>query len=366
VSAREALPEFGARRLLLLGGIALIVIGMLFGDIFAVFVLHQNAARTGASLAAAAQAALDGDVGSVRSSFRNASAFLENRGTKVDTHVHMIDFGYLALLLAILEPRMGFRKMTRRRLAWLFLSGAGLLPLGVFLIPYVGLTYSPLSAIGWASIAADFGGLLVLVATAICLAGLARPGQAGEPSCCDPVFRSHDRSGQLLLAGGMILVLLGFSGGAYYAAVDLYKQEARDSRDLSTIARGAAAGDSAKVQAGLNDYGQLLGEKAVKIASHAHAIEFGLLAMMLALFQPFVSLREGAKLRWARLLLLGSFLLPFCVLLELRFGLVAGGLADLGGLLVILALLAMWIGILRYTGHADAASDAGRAPGELA
>ena len=33
---------------------------------------------------------------------------------------------------------------------------------------------------------------------------------------------------------------------------------------------------------------------------------------------------------------------------------VAGGLADAGGLLVIVALLAMWIGILRYTGHLDA------------
>jgi hypothetical protein len=34
--------------------------------------------------------------------------------------------------------------------------------------------------------------------------------------------------------------------------------------------------------------------------------------------------------------------------------LVAGGIADLGGLLVIIALLAMWMGILRYTGALDA------------
>jgi len=42
------------------------------------------------------------------------------------------------------------------------------------------------------------------------------------------------------------------------------------------------------------------------------------------------------------------------VLLELRFGLIAGGLADIGGLLVIVALLAMWIGILRHTDRLDA------------
>jgi hypothetical protein len=53
-------------------------------------------------------------------------------------------------------------------------------------------------------------------------------------------------------------------------------------------------------------------------------------------------------------LLLGSVLLPVFVLLELQYGLLAGGVADLGGLLVIIALLAMWIGVLRYTGSLDA------------
>jgi hypothetical protein len=40
--------------------------------------------------------------------------------------------------------------------------------------------------------------------------------------------------------------------------------------------------------------------------------------------------------------------------MEMKFGLLAGGIADLGGLFVILALLAMWIGILRYSGSVDA------------
>jgi hypothetical protein len=41
----------------------------------------------------------------------------------------------------------------------------------------------------------------------------------------------------------------------------------------------------------------------------------------------------------------------------MRFGLFAGGVADVGGLLVITALLAMWIGILRYTGNIDAKAE---------
>src|SRR5262249_15905199 len=161
-------PKMGMRRLLLLNGIALILVGMLFGDIFAVFILHQNASRVGENLAAAANAALRGDPARVTASFQNVGAFLENRGTKVDTHVHMIGFGYLALLLAVVEPWIGLSAAARRRIAWLFLLGSWLLPIGVFLIHYVGLTGSPFDSIGWASVAADFGGLLVIVALLAC------------------------------------------------------------------------------------------------------------------------------------------------------------------------------------------------------
>jgi hypothetical protein len=76
--------------------------------------------------------------------------------------------------------------------------------------------------------------------------------------------------------------------------------------------------------------------------------------MLLGFFQAYVSLGGKWKLRWANVLLFGSALLPVCALLEIRFGLPAGGLADFGGLLVIVAMLAMWVGVLRYTGALDA------------
>src|SRR6267378_8540757 len=155
-SELAGLAAMGARRLLILGGIGLILTGMFFGDIFAVYTLHQNAAQVGANLAAAANGALSGNRHVVFANFRNVGMFLENRGTKVDTHVHMIDFGYLALLLAILQPWVRFEEKAKRGFAWLFLAGAALLPIDVFLIYYVGLAHSPLKSIGWASIVADF------------------------------------------------------------------------------------------------------------------------------------------------------------------------------------------------------------------
>src|SRR5260370_12874037 len=78
--SREGFAPLSARRLLVLGGIGLILVGMIFGDIFAVFVLHQNAARVGSSLAGAAHPALAGDSPSVLSHFRDVGRFLVNRG----------------------------------------------------------------------------------------------------------------------------------------------------------------------------------------------------------------------------------------------------------------------------------------------
>ena len=349
-----AFARLSARRLLTLAGLGMILAGMIFGDIFAVFVLHQNAARVGTSLAAAAQAAAAGDAAAVGSHFQDAGAFLENRGTKVDTHVHLIAFGYLALMLALAQPWVRLSEVTRRRLAWLLISGAVLLPVGVFLIHYVGLAYSPLEAIGWASIFADLGGLMVLAATLGYLIGIGRHFRARQPLLPDQLLRDRSAPSQWLLAGGLLLVLAGFVHGAYYAGADLYRHEAADYTILSQMSAAASAQNQTQINQSLAAYGQLQGDKAVNIAAHAHIIEFGLLAMLLAFFQPYVQLSETWKRRWAIVLLCGSLLLPVCVLMEIRFGLVAGGLADLGGLLAILALLAMWIGILRYTGRVDA------------
>src|SRR6266436_5478776 len=152
----SSFAPLSARRLLVLGGIGLILVGMLFGDIFAVFVLHQNAARVGASLAAAAHAALAGDHAAVLASFQDVGAFLENRGTKVDTHVHMIDFGYLALMLVILAT-LGF------------------------------------------------------------LLGLVKHFRFHAPAPVkDGLLSGRSVAGRLLLSGGMVLVLAGFLHGAYY------------------------------------------------------------------------------------------------------------------------------------------------------
>jgi len=363
-----------ARRIYVIGGMVLILAGLVLGDIFAVFILHPNAGRIGERLLAATSSVAAGDAAGVVNHFNDIGGALENRGTKVDTHVHIIDFGYLALLLALLQPWIAFGELQKKRLAILFLTGAWLLPVGVFLIHYVGMAYSPLQSIGWASIAADFGGLLVMAACLAQLIGLVKGIRlpaltAGDE---DPDGKAagrkdrfiHDRSwsSRVLLAGGTWLILAGFLQGVAYSIFDLHRQEGRETTILLDLLETSAKSAAQQPQAVelVGQYNLLQANKAVKIAAHAHVINFGILALLLALVQPYVFLSERWRRRWAIFLLIGSAVLPVFVLMELRWGLVAGGIADAGGLLVAVALCGMFYGIVRYSGSLDSSVEAHR------
>jgi hypothetical protein len=147
--------------------------------------------------------------------------------------------------------------------------------------------------------------------------------------------------------------LLGFLYGAWYAALDLYPHEQSEVTILNRLAEQANTNDRTGMNLAVSDYGGLAASRAVSIAAHSHIIEFGLLGLLLSFVQPYVFLSETWKRRWAGLFLVGSLLLPVFVLLELRAGLIAGGIADVAGLLVIVALIGMLTGVLRYTGRVD-------------
>jgi hypothetical protein len=351
-------PAFGvmsARRLYIFGGIALIAAGLLFGDIFAVFILHQNAGRQGEALLAASRAVAAGDVAAVNAVFRQLGSVLEDRGTKVDAHVHMIGAGYLALLLALVQPYVVLSRQKKKFLAAIFIAGGILLPVGIFLIHYVGLAGSPFATLGWASVLADSAGALlifVLIAQAWGFGKYIRTRQLSEPE----LPAEDSMPGRALLTGGTILVLLGFLHGAYYAGTLLYDHERMETAILQHLIDAATNGNLDAVTAEVNNFGGLAGARAVNIAAHSHIIEFGLLAMLLSFIQPFVFLSEKWKRRWVKLLLGGSVVLPVFVLLELKLGLVAGGIADIGGAMVMVALVGMLVGILRYSGRLDAVS----------
>jgi hypothetical protein len=346
-----------ARRLYIFGGIALIVAGMLFGDIFAVFILHQNAGQQRAALIEANRAVAGRDAASATEIFGRLGGLLEDRGTKVDAHVHLLDAGYLALLLALVQPYIALSQATKKAMAGLFVIGGVLLPLGIFLIHYVGLAYSPFSVIGWASVLADSAGALLIFILLGQAWGFWNYLQNRELT--EPELAAEDSmAGRALLTGGTLLVLLGFLHGAYYAGTMLYQHEQLEPMILQRMLAVASDGNQAAATGEVTNFGNLAGARAVNIAAHSHIIEFGLLAMLLSCVQPYVFLSEEWKRRWVKVLLGGSVILPVFVLLELKLGLLAGGIADLGGVMVIIGLLGMLVGILRYSGYLDAGEGA--------
>src|SRR5215472_1043478 len=303
----ERFAPFSARRIFVIGGIALILCGMILGDVFAAFVLHPNANRIGGNLLAAAQAVIAHNPEGVGGALQNIGSLLENRGTKVDAHSHMIGFGYIALLAALLQPYVAFSESARRFLAKLFLVGATLLPVGVFFIHYVGLAGSPFAAIGWASVVGDFGGFLVWVVCIAELGGLWKYFRVSrERTFPDELLSERSWPARVLLSGGTILVLLGFLHGSYYARVHLFDYEAKDNALISAMTANAASGNSAGALQAVADYGALQGAKAANIAAHAHVIEFGVLEILLAFFQPYIFLSEKWRRIWVVTMLIGS------------------------------------------------------------
>jgi hypothetical protein len=200
-------------RLFVIGGMMLVIAGMIFGDLYAVFILHPNVGNIGREMGAAVAAAAAGDADAVFSHFGAVGGFLENAGTKKDAHVHIIHAGYLAFLLAFLQPWVALERRHKVLLAKVFLWACVILPVSIFTIHYVGLLYSPLQSIGWASIFADLSGLILILVLAVELAGIWRH-MRGNGERNGAVCRLDSKNSRTLLTGGILLILAGFLVGA--------------------------------------------------------------------------------------------------------------------------------------------------------
>ena len=354
-SSIEAHSPLGSnsQRILTVGGILLIASGMLFGDIFAMFVLHPNNARIGEAMFAASQLVPAGDADGILAHFMAIGGFLENRGTKVDTHSHIIHMGYIALLLAMLQPWVALSDDTKRRTAWLFIGSSILLPMSIFSIYYVGLAYSPFEHIGWASISADFFGALLALAMAIQLWGL-WCYQSGNGEKVQTGYLTSDNSAsRVLLVGGLLLLVSGFLYGAGYAAWTQFGGAVSEVDILKNIVSHAAASEQELLGAEFGAYGNYQMYRAINIAVHTHINEMGILMLLMSFVQGFIHYSDTTRKRWANGAVISGFGLPIGILLEINFGIVGSVIADFFGFMMIVCLMAMLFGLLRYTGARD-------------
>ena len=122
-----------ARKLLLGGGLALVLWAMSYGLWYALFVEHQTLERMGGALATGFAQAAERKMDDSRASLATYSETEFNYVRQVDVHSHWGGLALLLMLLGVAFDRVGFPERARVRLAALLVAGSFLFPLGVLL-----------------------------------------------------------------------------------------------------------------------------------------------------------------------------------------------------------------------------------------
>jgi hypothetical protein len=120
-------------RLLILGGLALAIVGMSYGLYFAVFVEHQTLDTIGGSLATSFVRAAERKLPESQAAL---DAYAETKYVytrQVDVHSHWIGLGMLLIVLGAAFERVSFGDRVRFLLALALLGGSSIFPLGVIL-----------------------------------------------------------------------------------------------------------------------------------------------------------------------------------------------------------------------------------------
>jgi len=122
-----------ARRVLLIGGIALAVVGMCHGTWYAVFAEHQALDRIGASLASAFTRAAEQDPAQMKASISNYREAKYVYERQVDAHGHWIGLAMLLIVMGAIFDHVAFGERVKLWIAIALLAGAVVFPLGVVL-----------------------------------------------------------------------------------------------------------------------------------------------------------------------------------------------------------------------------------------
>lgn len=122
-----------AQRLLVLGGIALALIGMSYGLWYALFAEHQELDGIGKSLATGFSAAAERHPAETDGALRQYRELKYAYDRHVDVHGHWIGLAMLAILLGIAFERLHFSESVKLLLAGGLLIGSLMFPLGVLL-----------------------------------------------------------------------------------------------------------------------------------------------------------------------------------------------------------------------------------------
>jgi hypothetical protein len=121
------------RRVLIFGGLALIIFAMSYGLWYALFAEHQALEGMGGALGTGFAQAASGDLNSSHHSIQQYARIKYDYVRHVDVHSHWGGLAMILIVLGVMFDRVGFSERRRLYLALTLLAGSFIFPLGVIL-----------------------------------------------------------------------------------------------------------------------------------------------------------------------------------------------------------------------------------------
>ena len=122
-----------SRKLLIAGGLALIIFAMTYGLWYALFAEHQHLEGMGAALATGFAKAASGNLDEAHQSMAQYARIKYDYVRHVDVHSHWGGLAMILIVLGAMFDRVGFSERWRFYLALALLVGSVIFPMGVIL-----------------------------------------------------------------------------------------------------------------------------------------------------------------------------------------------------------------------------------------
>lgn len=150
------------RKVLLIGGLVLALLGMLYGLHYAVFLEHQTLDRMGGSLAQAFVHAAERDPAEAHTALNSYAATKYDYVRQVDIHSHWIGLAMLLMVLGVVFDSVAFSQQMRTWIAAALVTGSFVFPLGVILqtVSHGGSLAAALAVIGSATVTIALGAVV--------------------------------------------------------------------------------------------------------------------------------------------------------------------------------------------------------------
>jgi hypothetical protein len=160
-----------AKGILIVWSLVLVILGMSWGLIYAVFIEHPRLNQMGEAMTAAYVEGAKDNLEAGKAALGRFADLRHAYVREVDLHSHWTALGFIGLLIGIVFHQVRFSEETKIKLAWTFLLGSFLFPLGVILQTiYQGMLTQGLAALG---------AVVTTIALALLAVGFLR--KEGEP-----------------------------------------------------------------------------------------------------------------------------------------------------------------------------------------